>query len=99
MYWDMHDALFRNQGGIQDGWAARDGVVGFARDLGLDVAEFEACLDMDHAERIQFNEDQAWSVGFRHTPSFLVVGPSGIEKISGNQPSAAFKWAIEKVSG
>ena len=99
MYWDMHDALFRNQGGIQDGWAARDGVVGFARDLGLDVAEFEACLDMDHAERIQFNEDQAWSVGFRHTPSFVVVGPGGIEKISGNQPYAAFKWAIEKVSG
>ena len=98
MYWDLHDTLFGNQGRIQGGWAARDGVVGFAQGLGLDVAEFEACLDMDHTERIQFNRDQAHLAGLRQTPSFVVVGPGGIEKIAGNQPYGAFERAIENVS-
>ena len=98
MYWDLHDTLFGNQGRIQGGWAARDGVVGFAQGLGLDMAEFEACLDMDHTERIQFNRDQAHLAGLRQTPSFVVVGPGGIEKIAGNQPYGAFERAIENVS-
>ena len=99
MYWEMHDVLLGSQGRVQSGWAAHDGVVGFAGDLGLDVAEFEACLDVDHTERIQFNRDQARLAGFSHTPSFVVVGPGGIEKIAGNQPYVAFERAIENVSG
>ena len=99
MYWALHDTLFSNQGRIQGGWAAHDSVVGFARGLGLDVAEFEACMDMDHSERIWFNGNQARLAGLSHTPSFVVVGPGGIEKIPGNQPYVVFERAIEKASG
>lgn len=97
MYWEYHDTLYQNQGGIQAGWASHDSLIGYAADIGLDTDSFGSCLAQDHGERIAFNQQQSQSNGIDRTPSFVIVGPAGVEIISGNQPFAAFEAAIQRL--
>lgn len=95
MYWEFHDTLYKNQGGIQSGWASRAGVIDMAQTLNLDITLFQACLDDNHQDRIDHNTEQAYLAGFNRTPSFMVVGPGGEEQISGNQPYDTFERVID----
>ena len=95
MYWEFHDKLYSSQGGIQSGWASLENVALYADGLGLDAASFESCMSMDHSERMVFNRNQAASLGFDQTPSFVVVGPYDVTHISGNQPFSVFDTVIQ----
>ena len=95
MYREYHDELYGNQGSIQSGWASDASLVQYAVGLGLDAESFGSCLTRDHSERIAFNGLQAQNIGIDRTPSFVIVGPGGVETISGNQPYAVFETAIQ----
>ena len=98
-YWQYHSALYKNQGGIQSGWASNANLKKFASDLGLDSAKFDACLDSaKYSDRIKHNGMVSSSSGAQGTPTFLIVGPNGMtEKISGPQPSSVFSGVIDKM--
>lgn len=89
LYWEYHDTLYQNQGGIQN-WISHNTLVSYAESLGMDTQTFAECLDGDHTERIQFNYEQAVSAGFDSTPAFVIAGPGGVQTIKGNQPVAVF---------
>lgn len=92
MYWEMHDLLFEGQ----DGWSGQPDAVdtfkGMAGELGLDQAQFDACLDDGtYADRVMADYQEGTAEGVQSTPNFLINGAS----LSGAQPFAAFQQQIE----
>lgn len=91
-FWPYHDKIFANQSGENQGAFAADKLKGFARDLGLDTARFDACVDSNKYRdpvREQFNEGQR--AGVRATPTFFLSE----QKIEGAQPFQVFQRLID----
>jgi protein-disulfide isomerase len=91
-YWDMHEALFGNQ----DQWSGNSNAVQvfktFAGDLGVDQAQFDACLDGDqYASKISADQQEGIAAGVSGTPAFRVNGA----EISGAQPYSVFQEQID----
>lgn len=99
-YWQMRDRLFANQRTLEP-WNAH------AEALGLDVAQYEACLSSGkHADAVRSDMAEAQKAGASGTPSFVVglvdeKDPSkvhGLTFIRGAQSFAAFKVALDDAS-
>jgi protein-disulfide isomerase len=91
-YWEMHDALFESQGQ----WSGNpDAVTVFkdmADELGLDQAEFDACLDGGkYADKVSADSEEGIAAGLASTPSFLINGMV----LAGAQPFGAFQQQID----
>ena len=69
-FWEMHDLLFSNQKALED-----SDLVGYARELGLDVERFEADMN-DAAASAAVEEDRLLgeAEGVASTPAFFVDG-------------------------
>ena len=69
-FWEMHDRLYESRGLL-----ARDHVIGYAAELGLDAERFAAELDSSvHAPRVQRDLDSGIASGVTGTPGFFVGG-------------------------
>lgn len=74
-FWAYHDYLFEHQQGENRGAFARTNLTQIARTLGLDVQQFNACLDTrNHDDRIQTDLREAQQRQLPGTPAFLVNG-------------------------
>jgi protein-disulfide isomerase len=68
MFWDMHHLLFANYTAL-----APEKLPGYAEELGLDVAAFQACLSSRrHAGAIQEDMRVAETLGITGTPAYLI---------------------------
>ena len=77
-FWEMHDALFADQGGLGVGQLKEK-----AGGLGLDRQAFDDCLDSDrHAERVNQDLQAGVEAGVSGTPAMFVNG----RFLSGAQP-------------
>jgi len=91
-FWEYHSALFNAQGRENGGAYTYDKLVELAREVGLDVAKFEATLSANtYLEAIQKEADEARDAGVTSTPTFFVNGT----KIVGAQPYGTFQEAID----
>lgn len=93
-YVEMHDLLFARQ----DAWKGRDDAAtifsGFAGELGLDTAAFDACLaTRQHEDAVLADLEYGTSLGIDGTPAFFVNG----HFISGAQSFEVFQQAIESL--
>ncbi len=69
-FWEMHDWLFANKNSIN-----RDALAAQAATLGLDVDEFNGCIDAEkYASLIDEDVQEANSFGITGTPGFLING-------------------------
>lgn len=73
-FWEMHDKLYENQ----NDWSntnPRDILIGYAKDLELDLDKFKKDLDADSTKKF-INEqlDLGASAGINSTPTFFVNG-------------------------
>jgi protein-disulfide isomerase len=69
-YWEMHGKLFQNQQALQP-----DKLKGYAKDVGLDQAKFDKCLDSGEKAKVVDASRQAGEAVFVNaTPSFFVNG-------------------------
>lgn len=91
-FWEYHDKLFANQGAL-----GIENLKTYAKDLGLDTAKFNDCLDNKKTEaRVQADIAEASSRGLRGTPSFWIKD----ELVVGALPFETFQQKIdEKLSG
>ncbi len=91
-FWEMHDELFNTQEEWSGSAAAGDTFKALAGDLGLEQAQFDACLDGGkYAEQVQADYAEGVGVGVSGTPGFRINGT----ELSGAQPFAAFQKQIE----
>jgi protein-disulfide isomerase len=70
MYWEMHDIIFENQGQLD-----KDSLVEYARELGLDIKQFEE--DMEDAalqEKVAADFESGIRSGVNATPTFFING-------------------------
>jgi protein-disulfide isomerase len=89
-FWEYHDALFNAQGRENGGAFKYGNLVEIAREVGLDIPQFEATLGQ-HLDALQAEADAARAEGVASTPTFYV----GDRKIVGAQPYQVFVEAIE----
>ena len=69
-FWDMHDRLYRHQSELSD-----EDLVGYARELGLDLDRFRASLDAPaHEARIRDDLASAAASGAQGTPTLFING-------------------------
>jgi protein-disulfide isomerase len=93
-FWAMYDLLFANQRKADKTTGLdRDSILGYAQQIGLDMAKFQADLDSDAVIKIVEADIQAGSAaGVNGTPHFLLNGT----ELSGAQPLPAFQAALDK---
>ena len=85
-FWEMHDILFANQRAL-----APEQIREYARQIGLDMAKFEADLQSDEVKALVQEDSQlAQRVGVRGTPTIFVNG-----KLLQNRSLDGFKQAID----
>ncbi len=72
-FWEYHDYLFQRQ--ETDAPFTKDKLKQYARDLGLDTAKFDQCVDTGkYMNVVQKEMDEGRRLGVRGTPSIFVNG-------------------------
>ncbi len=87
-FWNYHDKLFEEQRGENTGTFSPDRLKRFAGEIGLNQAEFDACLDgTEHEQTILDETNAARDAGVKSTPSFIIVvtGETSGEMVTGNK--------------
>ncbi|MCB1652998.1 MAG: thioredoxin domain-containing protein, partial [Pseudomonadales bacterium] len=88
-FWPYHDKLFANRRNLN-----RDDLIGYARDLGMDLAAFESDLNDDQLKKFVEKDDaMAVRLGARGTPTFFING----YRVVGAQPLSRFKQIIRDI--
>jgi protein-disulfide isomerase len=96
-YWEMRDILFKNNANLGNEKLPR-----YAREIGLDAKEFDACLSSDrHQSQIDQSSREAGKIRVTGTPSFI-IGKTAGDTVSGKlvigaQPTAVFIAGIQRV--
>lgn len=94
MYFAMHDKIFDGQNELGAGTVSieNESLVAYAKELGLDMKEFNNCFEADaFKEEIEADIADGQSVGISGTPGFIING----EIVSGAQPFSVFESIFE----
>jgi len=94
-FWKYHDTLFANQGSLDIA-----SLKTYASQIGLDVGEFNSCLDNgDASSEVNKETAQATSAGGRGTPFFVIVNNDNGKSttVSGAVPWTNFEAKISAV--
>ena len=95
-YWEYHNELYTNWGGERTGWITNWSLNAFASTVGLDLDEFNQCLDENkYQNKVNGLYQEGKDLGIDATPSFLVFNDEKIIKIRGNQPLETFLKTID----
>ncbi|MBX4212300.1 DsbA family protein [Candidatus Pacearchaeota archaeon] len=86
-YFQMHDKMFSNQATL-----SVDNEKKWAREVGVDGAQFDSCLDSGkHTKDVQDEEAYGQTLGITGTPTSFVNGIM----VEGAQPYSVFKQTID----
>ncbi len=87
-FWEYHDKLFENQ----SGGFSTDKFKQWAKDLNIDSAKFNSCLDSGkYAQKVQADAQEGQQKGVNGTPATFVNG----QLVSGALPYETFKQIID----
>ncbi len=74
-FWEMHNLIFDNQSAWSALPSARETFIGYAKDLELDLAKFQADMDSDTvAAKVDSDSRGGAQAGVNGTPSFFLNG-------------------------
>jgi protein-disulfide isomerase len=99
-FWEMHDILFSNQAGENQGAFENKRLVAFAEKLGLDMNKFNSCFNANaHKDLILQDGKDGQAAGVKATPSFVmsytVKGEKKSKLLEGAQSFDGFKQEID----
>lgn len=95
-YWQYHDELYNNWGGERTGWVTQKSLDTFATDTGLDLVQFDQCLDGNKYEsKVLDNQRFGQEIGIDATPSFIIINNNTATKLVGAQPYSVFKQVLD----
>ena len=98
LFWEYHDIVYSNWNGENTGWASLSNLEGFAQDVGVDLAEWSACMaSSSYSDHIVASNEDARALGVGGTPAFFVIAPNADEiiNIPGAQPYEQFVRVFE----
>lgn len=94
-YWQYHNQLYNNWAGERTGWITKDSLNKFAKNVDLNLNEFNSCLESHKYQDVVLASYKfAQEIGIDATPSFLIFNDERVIKIKGNQPLQSFVNAI-----
>jgi len=94
-FWEMHDAIFTRHQWAQTGKDPSDVFRGFAKDIGVDVDKYDACMrSQRYAGRIDASYQEGEARGVQGTPTFFVDG----RRFQGTPTSDAFKALVDSLT-
>ena len=97
-FWEYHDTLYNNWGGENTGWITENVLLGFARDVELNLDDFSQCLEnSEFRQKVLDNEQFGRDIGITATPSFLIFDDDEVYRIIGAQPFEKFEQAFQKL--
>jgi len=97
-YWNYHNELYKNWAGEKTGWVNRKSLDQFGTTVGLDMMQFDKCLDdSKYEQKVLDNQQFGEKIGIDATPSFLIFDSKKVTKITGNQPFSAFKKVLDTI--
>ena len=101
LFWEYHDILYGRWDGENTGWASAPNLEDMAREAGLGMDAFAACMaDGRHLAAIESSNAEARALGINGTPAFFAIGPGGqIVGIFGAQPYETFSRALDELAG
>ncbi len=97
-YWEMHDVLFQNQRALSP-----EQVSGHARELGLNTAMFDACLDAGkYTALVSKGRTAGIEAGVQGTPGFVLAKTQTGDIVEGTpirgaQPLDVFRKLIDQL--
>jgi protein-disulfide isomerase len=95
-FWEYHDLLFDKQNGENVGTFTKENLIAYAKELGLDSAKFDPCLQSDETyQRVVDDTNEGRQVGVTGTPTFFING----QPLVGAQPAEAFQAQIQAALG
>jgi len=87
-YWEMHDILIKRSPKLD-----RQSLIGYAKELGLDVAKFTASIDSQkYKAEIDRDVKLAADMDVYNTPTFYING----RQVIGERPFEYFKKIIDE---
>lgn len=91
-FWQYHDYLYNNQQGENGGAFSKDNLKIFAKNLGLNQAQFDSCLDSDkYLEEVRKDTEDGRNAGVNGTPTSFINGIV----VNGAVPFSQFEEIIE----
>ena len=97
-FWEYHNTLYNSWGGENTGWITENVLLGFARDLEMNLDDFSQCLgNSEFRQKVLDNERFGREIGINATPSFLIFNDNEIYRIIGAQPFEKFEQAFQKL--
>ena len=97
-FWEMHDVLFAKQSQWSGKAEAPEIFKTFAKDLGLDTAKFNDCLDSGQMEaKVQDGLNLGQQAQVRGTPNFFLIKNGQGTRIPGALPYEQFKQALIQI--
>jgi protein-disulfide isomerase len=97
-YWQYHDELYNNWGGERTGWVNQKSLDQFATNVGLDIVEFDKCVNTrKYEQKVLDNQRAGQDIGIDGTPSFIIFSDKKVTKIVGAQPFSVFKQVLDSI--
>ena len=97
-FWEYHNTLYNNWGGENTGWITENVLLGFAKDVRLNLDDFSQCLEnSEFRQKVLDNEQFGKNIGINATPSFLIFNNDEVYRIIGAQPFEKFEQAFQKL--
>jgi len=100
-FWEFYKLLYTRQGAINSGWANKDHLRAFARELGLNMTKFDSVLESKkYLSLVKSNFELGRKLDVTGTPTFFIEGPNGRSiKVVGAQPYEVFERAVNSLLG
>ena len=97
-FWEYHNTLYNNWGGENTGWITENVLLGFAKDVRLNLDDFSQCLEnSEFRQKVLNNEQFGKDIGINATPSFLIFDDEEVYRIIGAQPFEKFEQVFQKL--
>ncbi len=98
-FWDYHDVLFRNQG-LSATAFSKGSLKEYGKQLGLDTAKFNACVDGNQRmDQVDQNTAEGSKLGVNATPTMFINGTMQQGELPYDQLKAKIEAAIQTKGG
>jgi len=99
-FWEFHNLLYQSQQTPNNGWASKQNMETFARQLGLNMTQFDQSLNSGKYESlVNSNHSLGVQAGVSQTPTFFLIGPDRkMVTIAGGQPESVFEKAVTSLT-